>query len=108
MSDDERIIEFPDGWGTAAPIDTLAIEHEGLNVFGILLADGTNIFTLIHAAGARFVRIRYPKWEVEQEHLEQQPLPDEETAVAAAWEFVLGVIKGSRETAQAAERAQRN
>jgi hypothetical protein len=98
MSEPDRVIDFPDGWGTGKPIDHIqgivpgTRDPKGVYVFGTLLDDGSNLFALVYPGGHRFARTAASlRWGIE-ERLGPDPEPAFQQIVAEQWQAIINLM----------------
>lgn len=88
-----RTVDFPDGWGTAAPVDTLIYSKGDLHIAGLLLDDGSNLFALIYPGGQRFVRAApVADYALEEAFTGDPPSAEDKSAVEEEWRVLLSMM----------------
>lgn len=100
-----RVVDFPDGWGTGAPVDEVAFVNGDMRIFGLLLDDGSNLFALIYPGGQRFVRAAaQADYALEEAFTGDPPSAGDLPAVDAQWRQILSMmIEAGRKTDAALE-----
>lgn len=86
-----RVVDFPDGWGTADPVPSqaLVLSKGPLTIFGCLLEDGTNLFALVYPGGQRFARTAFAiDWGIEESY-GPPPRRRHLAAVNATWRDIV-------------------
>lgn len=88
-----RRVEFPDGWGTATPVDTIHYSKDDLHIAGVLLEDGSNLFALIYPGGQRFVRAApVADYALEEAFTGEPPSVEDKAAVDGEWRQILAMM----------------
>jgi hypothetical protein len=100
------VIDFPDGWGSAPPVDQRVHTKGDLVLFGCLLEDGSNLFALIYPGGYRFARTAHAiDWGI-QEVYGPPPRRRDAARVNATWrDTVLAEMIAAGKAADAVYRA---
>jgi hypothetical protein len=89
----ERLVDFPHEWGTGEPIEHVAYKKDDLRIFGVLLDDGSNLFTLIYPGGERFVRTAADNdWGIEERYQGKPPRPRDLAVVNREWRTIIDMI----------------
>lgn len=96
-----RTIDFPDEWGTGAPVDqaTFKSPDSEIMIASVLLDDGSGLWALIFEGGHRFARTSgYTGWAIE-ERFHGDPTDAEAEEVSAMWKTVIALmIRAGHET----------
>ncbi len=96
----KRVVDFPDAWGSAPPIESLNGKvSAGVYLAGVLLEDGSNLWALIYPGGARFVRTAAAiDWGIEERYTGTPPREDDAATVNETWALVVGQVLESGAT----------
>jgi hypothetical protein len=94
-----RVVDFPDEWGTAPPIDALGGPldcNKNVALGALLLADGSNLFALVYPGGARFARTAWMiDWGIEERYTGEPPAPADAVDVDEQWRAILKQMRDS-------------
>lgn len=92
-----KIVEFPQEWVTADPVDRSFYAFDDLRGAFVLLSDKTTLLVLIYPGGHRFARVTpLTDWAL-QEAFGPDPLPADSERVALAWRALLCVLPELKE-----------
>ncbi len=87
-------IDFPTRWITADVIDHQAFQTDGgTYIIGVLLADGTNLWTVVFDGGHRFMRTHHPDSPLLLQDVEKhgEPSADVREDVEKTWDMLRAI-----------------